>query len=129
LKKFHDHIQQNIISVIKEISKFSAALAEMYPRMALELGSAEPTLGTAGRRGDEVSRCEDVWPIADKAAFLSTQPLDSRTCVMLTLRSLSVHWMGMRCISEWSNGGCEEKHFYTFGGIQGHFPVRSKTLY
>lgn len=41
-------------------------------------------MGTAGRRGDEVSRPEDVWCIAVKAAFLSTQPLDSRTCVMLT---------------------------------------------
>lgn len=57
----------------------------MYPRMALELGSAEPTLETAGRPGDEVSRCEDVWCIADEAAYLSTQPLDSRTCVMLAL--------------------------------------------
>ena len=64
---------------------FNAAVSEMYPRMALELGSAEPTLGTAGRRGVEVSRCEDVWCFADKAAFLSAQPLDSRTCVMLTL--------------------------------------------
>jgi hypothetical protein len=56
----------------------------MYPRMALELGSAEPTLGTAGRRGDALSRCEDVWCTADKAAILSTQTLDSRNCVMLT---------------------------------------------
>jgi len=44
---------------------FQAAVAEMYPRMALELGSAELTLGTAGRRGDEASRCEDVWCMAD----------------------------------------------------------------
>jgi len=87
----------------------------MYPRMAFELGSAEPILGTAGRRGDEVSRCEDVWCIADKAAFRLTQPQVSRTCVMLTLWSFSVYWMGIRWISEWSYGGCEEKIFYNLG--------------
>jgi hypothetical protein len=38
----------------------------MFPRIAWELESVEPTLGTAGRRDDEVARCEDMWRNVDK---------------------------------------------------------------